>query len=526
MASKKRRKITPEDIREFRLVSDPQISPNGETVVFVHKRADKPNTFRTELWTVPSAGGAARSFTSSGKDAKPRWSPDGKRIAFVSSGRAESAQLFTISVDGGEATQLTRFPEGQIAAYAWAPDGTKLAVTFREQDPDWTKAAAEKREADGESDPPRVLDDLLYRLDGDGYFNAQRHALYVVDAETGDHRKVFAKDTLGYFSFDWSPDSRELVVAANIHRRALLEPFRTELFRVDVRTGKPSKVPDLPQGPKASPCWSPDGKQIAYAGRVGKDDIYSVENLELFVCDARSGKAKSLTKDQDYCLLAIGLDDLAEVEFAPRLQWARDGKRIFCSIGHEGRMHTCAVPARGGKLEFLSSGPGNCFMGNQSRDGLRMAAMLGNPTTPPEIAVARVDADYAECYRDFAATARTHLPPERADAPIWFVGHWGWLHYAERAGFRQLHVRGPQPEAGDILIEPVYVDKGSVLARVPQLTSRLHKLDQVVYSEPLPVRTLHPTGAHFYALFTKQGRVPYRFQSGVPLEVFEIYEVR
>jgi hypothetical protein len=140
--------------------------------------------------------------------------------------------------------------------------------------------------------------------------------------------------------------------------------------------------------------------------------------------------------------------------------------------------------------------------------------------------VARVDAEYADSYRDFARNARTRLPPDRAGAQVWFVGHWGWLHYAERAGFRQLHVRGPHPEAGDYLIEPAYVDKGRVLERVPGLKERLHKIDEVVYSTRWPLRTVHPSGAHFYALFSRRGRVPYRFETQAPLEVFELYEVR
>jgi len=141
-------------------------------------------------------------------------------------------------------------------------------------------------------------------------------------------------------------------------------------------------------------------------------------------------------------------------------------------------------------------------------------------------AVARVDADYADSYRDFAMKARDHLPADRADATVWFVGHWGWLYYAERAGFQQLHAGGPYPESGDFLIEPSYVDKGRVLTRMPQLKARLHKLDQIVYSESIPIRTLHPSGAHFYALFTKQARVPYRYEPNAPLEIFELYEVR
>jgi len=151
--------------------------------------------------------------------------------------------------------------------------------------------------------------------------------------------------------------------------------------------------------------------------------------------------------------------------------------------------------------------------------GVLLAAQAGVAWT-----IARVDADYADSYRDFARRARTHLPPDRADAKVWFVGHWGWLHYAERAGFMQLHARGPHPEAGDYLIEPAYVDKGRV--RVPGLQERLHKLDEVVYSTRWPLRTVHPSGAHFYALFSRRGRVPYRFETQAPLEVFELYEVR
>jgi hypothetical protein len=179
-------------------------------------------------------------------------------------------------------------------------------------------------------------------------------------------------------------------------------------------------------------------------------------------------------------------------------------------------------------LGFRYLAPRDAPLGSAARAllGLLLAAQAGVAW-----AVARVDADYADSYRDFAANARDQLPADRADATIWFVGHWGWLHYAEQAGFRQLHARGPYPEPGDILIEPAYVDKGSVLVRVPQLVARLHKLDQVVYPARIPFRTVHPSGANFYALFTRRGpdrasRVPYRFEPDTPLEIFELYEVR
>jgi len=174
-------------------------------------------------------------------------------------------------------------------------------------------------------------------------------------------------------------------------------------------------------------------------------------------------------------------------------------------------------------LAFRYLAPRDAPLGSAARAllGVLLAAQAGVAW-----AVARVDADYADSYRDFAMKARDHLPADRADATVWFVGHWGWLYYAERAGFQQLHAGGPYPESGDFLIEPSYVDKGRVLTRMPQLKARLHKLDQIVYSESIPIRTLHPSGAHFYALFTKQARVPYRYEPNAPLEIFELYEVR
>jgi hypothetical protein len=151
--------------------------------------------------------------------------------------------------------------------------------------------------------------------------------------------------------------------------------------------------------------------------------------------------------------------------------------------------------------------------------------------------VARADADFAETYRDFAPRVRELVASHRTgranagEASVWFVGHWGWSYYAEKAGLRQLHAQGPYPEDGDYLVVPAYADKGKVLERLPRLAESLRKIDQVIYPGRIPIRTMHPSGAGFYALFTKRGpdrasRVPYRFECSTPIEYFEIYEVR
>jgi hypothetical protein len=142
--------------------------------------------------------------------------------------------------------------------------------------------------------------------------------------------------------------------------------------------------------------------------------------------------------------------------------------------------------------------------------------------------VAIADSDYADAYRDFAARAEAQLGTE--DDDIWFLGHWGWLYYAERAGLRKLHATGPYPETGDLLIVPVQVDKGAVLERTPRLRERLLKLDEILYAGRTPFRTMHTAGAGFYAMRSRRGAghtpsVPYRLMPAAPVEVFEIHQV-
>ena len=93
--------------------------------------------------------GSPRQFTSGEKDSHGRWSPDGNTIALISNRDENHPQIFTIPAAGGEATALTNFPEGSIGSFKWSPDGTMLAVSFRETDPEWTKQAKQNREQTG-----------------------------------------------------------------------------------------------------------------------------------------------------------------------------------------------------------------------------------------------------------------------------------------------------------------------------------------------------------------------------------------
>jgi acylaminoacyl-peptidase len=400
------RPVTPEDLLHFRVVSDPQIAPDGRRVVFIEKHVGERNEYVSNLWMVAtgrvreahrdhhSGDGtfhAPYQFTAGGCDSSPRWSPDGRQIAFLRASDRERPQIYAIGLDGGEARRLADFPEGSIGTFCWSPNGKWLAISFRAQDPQWTQQAKKDRKEQGLSDPPLSIDGLHYRLDGDGYFGNRRYRLYLVDAEEGavpfSARELYAEDTLGHLSFDFSPDSRHLVVATNRAAEPVLEPWKDELLRIDVASGKATPIRGLPAGPKLAVRWSPDGQTIAYAGRIGKDPAYSTENLELFVCHPTRGRARSLTAEHDLCLYAEGLSDTAVSCGDPSPQFSPDGTRLFVRLSVRGESHVASFPVAGGRPVFHTSGACDVRMGNLSADGRRMAITVGNATRLAEVAV-------------------------------------------------------------------------------------------------------------------------------------------
>ncbi|MDG2150270.1 MAG: S9 family peptidase [Planctomycetota bacterium] len=385
---KARRKMNPEDLLGLHFVGSPSISPDGQRVVFTVKTIGKKNDYLTNLW-MAGVGDKPRRFTSGDKDGSPRWSPDGARIAFISHRKKGSAQIAVIESGGGEARELTEFPEGSLGSPQWSPDGQWLAVAFRETDPDWKQSACEARKETGECDPPRVLDDPWYRLDGDGYFNGQRYRLYVVNANTGEHRLLYKQTTIDSAAFDISPDGKEIALVTSRDKRSFARGWTTEVVRIHVATGKAKAVKGIPPGYKDNLQWSPDGRRLAFSWS-DKDGKKPGQNTELWVADLAKGTAKSLTDREDYCLLAITLSDAAEADFASAYSWTPDGKRLWVQIGWHGETHLATISAKGGPFRFHTSGKRQHTLGNLSANGSRIALMVGDATTLPEVHFADV----------------------------------------------------------------------------------------------------------------------------------------
>lgn len=380
-----KRPITAEDLLRIVFVGDPQISPDGQRVLFYRKHISDKNKYITNLWMVDRKGSATQWTQGEDGDGHGRWSPDGSQIAFVSGRDKPASQIFLIGASGGEARKLSTLPEGNIGHFRWSPDGKWIAFTFRERHADWTEKAKKEREEKGLSTPARELDDVWYRLDGDGYFLMQRYGLHLLNVQSGESKLLYNAGTFDDYSFDWAPDSKELVVSHSVAKRPLAEISNVQLFRVNLE-GQSWKVEAGTQGPKSSVRWSPDGKWIAYAGHQDPAGEWDARNTQLYIVPAEGGKYKALTGATDYCMAVGTLGDTKDASFDATVEWSPDSKSIFCSIGWHGAIRVGRVPIDKGGVELLTDDRMHIGIGNICKTG-EIACTFGNSTTLPEVGV-------------------------------------------------------------------------------------------------------------------------------------------
>jgi dipeptidyl aminopeptidase/acylaminoacyl peptidase len=386
-----KRPIVAEDLLRIVFVGDAQISPDGDRVLFAHKTINEKNKYITNLFTADLEGRITQWTQGDGGAGSGRWSPDGSVIAFVGGRDKPSSQIYLINTGGGEAKKLTTLPEGSLGEFRWSPDGSKIAFTFREQLPDRTEKAKKEREEKGGSLPPLVADNVWYRLDGDGYFGIQRHRLYVVDVATGrliganDQAWLYGAAVNGDYSFDWSPDSKEIAVTHSASPRPMADPPNDQIWRVNLE-GQAWRLDGLPKGTKGNLRWSPDGRWLAYVGDVDEADPWGTRNSKLYVVPAEGGVPKDLTGHQDYDLGVGTLGDTKDAGYGGVAEWAPDSSGLFVQVGWHGEVQLGFV-SLDADVKLLTDGRHHVGVGNVSRSGQRIGAIVGTATKLSEVAV-------------------------------------------------------------------------------------------------------------------------------------------
>ena len=311
----------PMDVFDLQWAADPQISPDGRNIAYVRMGMDiKTDRPRGTIWLVAADGGHARPLSGADSSFHPRWSPDGSRIAYLANGSDGSSQLFVYWVDSGVTAPITRLVESPSAP-AWSADGRWLAFTMAvpaEHKPlkvDLPEAPKGAKWAD----PPKLIDRMVFRVDGEGYLANTFSQLFVVSADGGSARQL----THGDFDIEgtpvFMPDGKAILIAENRRADADFAPLDSEIYRVDLADDSLHALTDR-RGPDQSPAVSLDGKHIAY---IGFDDRrLGHQPAQLYVMDSDGTHVRSLTAALDR--------DVS----APR--WLRDGKQLVFQYEERG----------------------------------------------------------------------------------------------------------------------------------------------------------------------------------------------
>jgi dipeptidyl aminopeptidase/acylaminoacyl peptidase len=390
------RGVTPEDYYAFEFLGDPHLSPGGKWVAYVVTTVDQRQNRRlSQIWLAATDGTRPpRQLTTSTQSASsPRWSPDGRTLAFISSrpssdnapasqqGSAQSnsqtqpntqgatqtaqpspqsstpapatspaqigtattpgvssaqqtasadttprAQVWALSLEGGEARRVTNLKNG-VGAFDWSPDGTRMVVTTRTGPSD----------AKAPSSDVRHYKHTSYKFNDTGWFDDKRSHIWVVDVQSGVARQITSGDEWNDTDPQWSPDSTRIAFVSDRTGQAFDESRNTDVWVVSAEGGALTKISDHDEE-DSSPRWSPDGKSIAFTGR-----LHQTDHPKIFLAPAVGG--------------APSRNVAPELDLIPsNLTWAEQGRAFYFETGVRGEQHLFRADISQGKVRQVTKG--------------------------------------------------------------------------------------------------------------------------------------------------------------------------
>ena len=368
------------DVFQLERALDPQISPDGEHIVYARTSLDvMRDRSLSRLWISDYAGEVARPLTQGeASESSPRWSPSGDRLAYVTSSSG-STQLHLRWMDSGESVRLTQLTQAP-SSLSWSPDGQWLAFCMFVPEPEQPLATLPTPPEGAEwAEPARVIESLHYRSDGGGYEKPGHDQVFLLSADGGSARQLTqAANSIGG-PLAWARDGSALYVSANLEADAESQPGESAIWELQLSSGALKRLTDR-RGPEANPQISPDGETIAYLSY--EDQLLGYQASQICLMRRDGSQQRSLTPELD-----------RDPEGAV---WAGDGSGLFFSFDDRGKTFLAFVTTAG-EVQVLTEGLGSVELGRPysgasfsvSRSG-RFAFTKGDATHPAELGVGQL----------------------------------------------------------------------------------------------------------------------------------------
>lgn len=387
-AAQQGQKLTVADFLELESVSDPQISPDGKTVVYTRSHVDKVNDkWDGDIWVMNADGTKSRFLTKGGGAV---WSPDGTRIAYVAASESpKGAQIFVRWMDAeGATTQVTRLAEGP-RSITWSPDGKWISFgMFIPKKTEWAIEMPAPPPNAKWTPGPRVVDRLHYRMDRAGYTEPGFFHLFVVPSDGGSPRQLTNGDWSVGAAFDgllfgathsWTPDGKEILFDGLMESTGDRTLTESNIYTVAVASGAITRL-TKERGMWTAPVVSPDGKQVAYAGRGYLPVVWQTADLHVMNIDGSN--PRDLTRQIDREMGGLG---------GGTAVWAPDGSGLYVSPQDRGTQNILFVPVTGGAARAVTSGNHMLGLAGMAKSGSEMVGIRSSFQAPGEVVYLATD---------------------------------------------------------------------------------------------------------------------------------------